>query len=82
MPLIKGVNTSKDSIKKTADFINSLEGNRNTINLLPYHKIAENKHKKLGNLDGFIEFDTPDERKIEEIISIFKTYGIKASVGG
>ncbi len=82
MPLIKGVNTSKDNIKKTADFISSLEGNRNTINLLPYHKIAENKHKKLGNPDGFIEFDTPDERKIEKIISIFKTYGIKASVGG
>ena len=82
IPLIKGVNSSKENIKKTAVFINSLEGNRNRINVLPYHKIAENKHKKLGFPDNFIEFETPDKIEIKEIISIFKTYGIKASIGG
>lgn len=82
IPLIKGVNTSKENIMKTAVFIESLEGNRNVVNLLHYHKIAENKHEKLGNPEGFIEFEAPAESKIKEIISIFKGYGIKASIGG
>ncbi len=82
IPLIKGVNISKENIVKTAMFINSLEGNRNKINLLPYHKIAENKYKKLGFPDNFIEFEAPDENEIKEIITIFRTQGIKASVGG
>ena len=29
-----------------------------------------------------IEFEAPSESEIEEIISVFKEYGIKASVGG
>lgn len=82
IPLIKEVNASHENIEKTAQFMNSLEGDRNIINLLPYHKIAENKHKKLGTPDNFIAFSTPDEKEIEKIISIFKNYGIKASVGG
>jgi len=82
MPLIKGVNTSEENIIKTAEFINSLEGNRHIINLLPYHKVAENKHIKLGNPKDFIHFDTPDDNEINDIISTFKRFGINASVGG
>ena len=82
MPLIKGVNSDEINIIKTAEFINSLEGNRNKINLLPYHKVAENKLVKLGKADDFIEFDTPSDEEASEIISIFNKYGIKASVGG
>jgi pyruvate formate lyase activating enzyme len=62
--------------------MNTLEGHRKLINLLPYHKVAENKHLKLGNPKNFVEFDTPDENEIQGIISIFKNYNIKATVGG
>ena len=82
IPLIKGVNTSVENIKETAIFVRSLNGNRTIINLLPYHKIAENKFKKLGVLNEFIEFETPRDNEIKEIISIFKSYGISASIGG
>ncbi|MCK5677876.1 MAG: glycyl-radical enzyme activating protein [Flavobacteriaceae bacterium] len=82
MPLIKNVNSSRENIIKTAVFINSLAGNRDVINLLPYHKVAENKHKKLGKPEKFIEFKVPNESEIKEIIRIFKGYKIKANVGG
>lgn len=82
MPLIQGVNTSKENIDKTASFMNSLEGNRTKINLLPYHNIAENKHVKLGTDSHFVEFETPSDDEIETIISRFKTFGIKATLGG
>ena len=82
MPVIPGINTADDNTIATAVFMNSLEGNRNIINLLPYHSIAENKHKKLGDLDGFISFEEPSDSQLKNMISVFKEYGITASVGG
>lgn len=82
MPLINGVNTSEENIRKTAEFMNGLERERNLINLLPYHSIAENKHIKLGASNDFKSFDAPSEKEISEIISLFKNYGVIATVGG
>jgi len=82
LPLIKGVNDAKENIIKTAIFINSLEGNRTLINLLPYHNIAGNKHLKLGNPTNFVEFEAPSDYEAQEIIATFGSFGISASVGG
>jgi len=82
MPLIKGVNSDLINFERTAEFINSLEGNRTKINLLPYHKVAENKLVKMGRANDFFEFETPNDHEISEIISTFKRYGIHASIGG
>lgn len=82
MPLIKGVNTSNENIIETANFINSLSGNRKVINLLPYHNIAENKHIKLGAPNNNHVFETPNLSEITNIVSLFNSLGISASVGG
>lgn len=82
MPLIKGVNASEENIIKTAEFMNSLEGDKSVINLLPYHSVAENKHIKLGAPNDFKSFEAPSENEICGIISLFKNYGVKATVGG
>ncbi len=82
IPLIKGLNSDKINIEKTAKFIKSLHGNRNKINLLPYHNIAQNKHAKLGTLSDFTEFEPPTDAEIEAIIATFKEYQINATVGG
>lgn len=82
MPLIKSVNTSEENIINTALFMNSLEGNKSVINLLPYHNIAENKHLKLGEKSSFVEFTTPDEQEISRIVETFNSYGITATIGG
>ena len=82
IPLIEGVNTSEENIRATANFMNSLAGNKRVINLLPYHNIAEHKLVKMGNADDFIEFETPLENMINQIITQFKNFGITATVGG
>lgn len=82
MPLINGVNTDKENIKKTANFMKSLRGKRNQINLLPYHDVALNKHKKLGNDAEFMRFESPRDEEIQKILSIFDNFQIKASLGG
>ena len=82
MPLIKGVNSDELNIIKTAEFMNSLEGNRTQINLLLYHKVAENKLVKMGKADDFIEFEPPSNEEINKIVSLFIDRGINASIGG
>jgi pyruvate formate lyase activating enzyme len=62
--------------------MNSLEGNKTSINLLPYHNIAQNKYLKLGDKNSFVQFEPPSEVEIQEIISTFKNYGILATIGG
>ena len=82
IPLLKGVNTSEENIRETANFMNSLAGNRKVINLLPYHNIAENKYIKLGTPTNNHVFEAPNEIEINNIISLFNSVGIAATVGG
>jgi len=82
IPLIKDVNDDDENIIETAEFIKSLELDKTEVNLLPYHKVAENKMVKLGISDDFIEFEEPSENRIVEIIALFESYDIFAKVGG
>lgn len=82
LPLIKGVNSDKENIDKTAQFMNGLSGDRNKIHLLSYHKIAENKYQKLGESEQFVDFESPSDAEIEDIIKQFKNYNIEATLGG
>ncbi len=81
-PMIKGVNADPDEIKEMARFIAGLDGEKKEISILPFHNLAEMKHKKLGNhyeLNGMAE---PSEEEQQQAIEIFKEYGLSASVGG
>jgi pyruvate formate lyase activating enzyme len=82
IPLMKGVNDDDENISATAKFIKSLKLKTTEVNLLPYHKIAENKMVKLGVADNFVEFSAPSEKRVFEIISLFESYDIFAKVGG
>lgn len=82
MPVISGINTSDENTIETANFMKSLEGDRTTINLLPYHSIAENKYKKLGDTKGFTLFEQPTDAELLQMIILFDRHGISASIGG
>ncbi len=77
IPLIKGVNADDENIKRTAKFVKSLEGERTEIELLPYHNVAQNKYKKLGDDEGFIEFEKPSMETIFRLISILEKEGLR-----
>jgi pyruvate formate lyase activating enzyme len=82
IPLINGINTDNDNIQKTAEFIQSLAGERKKVNLLPFHNIAQKKYEKLAqpfNVNGMNE---PTNEQQEHILSIFKSYGLSAEIGG
>lgn len=82
IPLIKNINDDNENIIQTAVFIASLEGNKKSINLLPYHNIAAGKYKKMGTIYDTKEMSAPSAERLQEIITIFKDHGLAAAIGG
>ncbi|QXM05100.1 choline TMA-lyase-activating enzyme [Crassaminicella indica] len=82
MPLLKGVNDSKEDIKRVIDFLMPYSDYKNFkgIDLLPYHKLGVNKYKQLGMIypiEG--EFKLSND-ELETIESWIKAYDFKVSV--
>lgn len=68
MPLVKGVNDSKDIIEKTAVFYRDNDLRR--VTLLPYHNLGMSKERNVGGQQQ--EFEAPDEKRVDEIKAYFE----------
>lgn len=82
IPLVEGVNADDANVIATARFVATLAGDKKKVNILPYHKIAENKYQKLGrrmDLDGMSE---PSLERQQQVIKVFESHGLEAMVGG
>jgi len=82
VPLIGGVNDDAENLEATARFVAQLSGEKKDVTLLPYHKIAQTKYQKLGRPEAFQLLEEPTTDSQLRAISIFREYGIKASIGG
>jgi pyruvate formate lyase activating enzyme len=82
IPLVGGVNDDEENITATARFVASLPGQRPTVNLLAYHKIAMTKYAKLGRGDEFQLLEEPTKERQQKAIDIFRENGITAIIGG
>jgi len=82
IPLIGGVNDDAENIEATAHFVAALSGERKSVNLLPYHKIAQSKYQKLGRTDEFQLLREPTKELQQRALEIFAQHGIEASIGG
>lgn len=82
MPLLKGINDSKDQIDQVIAFLNPYRDYKNFqgIDLLPYHKMGVNKYTQLG-----MEYPTEGDPSLsdddlEKIESWIKEYDFPVSV--
>lgn len=82
IPLVKGVNCDEENIAATAVFVAALPGPRKTINLLPYHNLAEGKSAKLSQEYEPGPMAEPGESELARVVSQFSAHGLKATVGG
>lgn len=82
IPLIKNVNTDKNSIQEMAQFISKLPGKKGVVNVLPYHNIAANKYFKLGSVYNEYEMEEPSQKEQKMMVNIFKGFGIEVELGG
>ncbi len=81
IPLIKGVNDDDENIRRTADFVASLYGEKKKVTLLPYHNIAAGKYARLGEEYDPGDLAEPDENDISRVIDLFRDYDVEAAVG-
>jgi pyruvate formate lyase activating enzyme len=79
IPLIPGVNDDEENIRKTAKFIQSLK-NIKHISLLPYHKLGQDKHRRLSK-KKFRDFNLPLQESIDRIKKRLEDYGFIVTFG-
>jgi len=80
--MIKGVNASEEELKEIGEFVSSLAGEKKEISILPFHNLAEMKHKKMGHSIQLTGMSEPSQAEQKQAIEIFEKYGLKASIGG
>ena len=79
LPLISGINDDNDNL---ASLIGLMQANHlKRVDLLPFHRLGENKYKKLGREIG-MEFNTPEPARLKEICRLFSDNGIQCNLYG
>lgn len=81
VPVLKGVNDDEANTKSLAELLLSCK-NIDRINLLPYHKGAEGKLKRLMKEGPPLEFESPEEKRLDEIRKKLSSYGLTVKIGG
>ena len=88
IPLIEGINADEANIEATAQFLADLKKGRGTtlmgINLLPYHDVGRDKHRRLWSVynPDEIAMSVPTEAVQQRCVDQFAAHGITAALGG
>ncbi|TFG16602.1 MAG: glycyl-radical enzyme activating protein, partial [Promethearchaeota archaeon] len=81
IPLIPRFNDSEKEISAIADIVSKLKNIRE-VNILPYHRLGESKHTRLGNEYKMKDSNPPNDACLEKAKSFFMNKGIKIKIGG
>ena len=81
IPLIEGINSDPENIKRSAAFLAPLQG-ISRVDVLPYHSIAASKYNKLGRIYRAQECSRVAPDKLSESIEILRKSGLEVEVGG
>ncbi|WP_036787741.1 glycyl-radical enzyme activating protein [Phocaeicola abscessus] len=84
IPLIHGVNSDERNIEDTAAFLEELPWKRRTLNLLPYHEVGQDKHRRMWMTYNprHDAMSTPSEAEQERCVRQFAAHGLTAVIGG
>ena len=85
IPLIEGINADESNIEATATFLDSLPSQEGLcgINLLLYHDVGRDKHRRLWsvfNPQGFA-MSAPTDETLQRCVAQFKSHGYTAIIG-
>ena len=80
-PVIPGFNDTPREIKEIAHFAKSLNGVMEH-HLLPYHRLGMDKYDGLGRKYSLAEIEPPSKEKMEYLLSVAETSGLKCKIGG
>ena len=80
-PVVPGFNDTAEEIKAISRFAATLPGVREH-HLLPYHRLGTDKYKGLGRNYALKETEPPSKEKMEYLLSVAQTSGLKCKIGG
>ena len=86
IPIIVGINDSRDNILETARFIKEKLGNRVAqVQLLPYKELGVEKYQALGCDYPMADYEKPDreewEKNIHDLVKVMEGFDIPAAAG-
>ena len=86
IPLIEGINADEENIEATAFFLDSLSWQRKTVNLLPYHDVGKDKHRRMlpasvYNPEGY-PMVAPSEELQQHCKNLLEAHGLHVIIGG
>ena len=80
-PVIPTFNDSDKDIKAIADFARSLK-TVEEYHLLPYHRLGTDKYAGLGRVYALPEIEPPEKSRMQHLLSVAETSGLKCQIGG
>lgn len=81
IPVIPEVNDDLINIKATANFVSSL-GSIEELQLMPYHRLGQNKYEYLGREYALKEIKPSSKNNINQLKEVVEACGLKCSIGG
>lgn len=81
IPIIPGFNDDRESVSEIAKFTSSLEGVER-IDILPYHRLGENKYHGLGQKYQMGAVESPSNEKMKKIKELIESWDINCVIGG
>lgn len=81
IPIIPTINDSTEALEAFRDFIKTLP-NVKMVNLLPYHKIGQEKYKRLGKTYRMTGIEEPTKEAMDFYADIIKGIGVNVKIGG
>lgn len=82
IPIIPGINTSELELSALIDFLKERAKKMTEVNLLPYHRIAGNKYRRLQMKEHLADVDEPDQQLMHQVKEKFKRTGLEVIIGG
>ena len=82
IPVLPGINTSEEELGAFNSFLRERIDMLSEVHLLPYHRIAEHKYKRLNMPLPPENLEEPSPEFLEVLKTKFETTGLKVKIGG
>jgi len=82
MPLIPEVNSIEVNLRQTGEFLAQLGGAVQSLDLLPYHKLARAKYEALGQSPKFYDAALMPDNQVEAAAEVLRSYKLTVHIVG
>ncbi|MDF1575903.1 MAG: glycyl-radical enzyme activating protein [Bacteroidales bacterium] len=82
IPVIPGINTSDRELSEMIRFLKERAEKMTEVHLLPYHRIASNKYRRLHMKEHLADAIEPDQQMMHQLKEKFRQTGLEVIIGG